>query len=106
MGDDLVRELGLTDVSLIKIDVDGYDIKVLRGLSSIIVEQRPIVQFEYSKFYIFTRCFLKDGYDFFIPLRYRIGRLMPGWIEFMEYSPRMEIFVTNNYVAVPEEREI
>ena len=29
-GDDLARELGLTDVSLIMIDVDGHDIKVLR----------------------------------------------------------------------------
>ena len=32
-GDDLVLALGLKDVALIKIDVDGYDIKVLRGFS-------------------------------------------------------------------------
>ena len=102
-GDDLVLELGLKDVSLIKIDVDGYDIKVMHGFASVIREQRPIVQFEYSRFYIFSRCFLKDAYDFFTPLNYRIGRVMPRWIEFSEYSTRMEIFATNNFVAVPDE---
>ena len=100
-GDDLAADLGLKDIAAIKIDVDGYDIKVLRGFATVIAEQRPIVQFEYSRFYIYTRSFLKDAYDSFDPLGYRIGRLMPGWIEFNEYNSHMEIFATNNYVATP-----
>ena len=103
-GDDLVADLGLKDIAAIKIDVDGYDIKVLRGFATVIAEQRPIVQFEYSRFYIYTRSFLKDAYDFFEPLDYRIGRLMPSWIEFSEYDRSMEIFATNNYVAIPVNR--
>ena len=75
-GDDLVAELDLEDIAAIKIDVDGYDIKVLWGLSAVISEQRPLVQFEYSRFYVSTRCFLKDAYDFFVRLNYRVGRLM------------------------------
>lgn len=100
-GDNLVRELGLNDVALIKIDVDGFDIRVLRGFSSVIQEQRPILQFEYSRFYVFSRCYLKDAYDVFTPLNYRIGRLMPTWIDFCEYSTDMETFSSNNYVACP-----
>ena len=100
-GDDLVAEFGLTDVTMIKIDVDGYDIKTVRGFARTIAEQRPIVQFEYSKFYIYTRSYLKDAYDFFDPLDYRVGRLMPSWIEFGEYDHRLEGFATNNYVAMP-----
>ena len=103
-GDDLALELDLKDISLIKIDVDGYDMKVMRGFSSVIREQRPIVQFEYSRFYIFSRSFLKDAYDFFTPLNYHVGRVMPRWIEFSEYRTSMEIFATNNYVAIPDER--
>ena len=103
-GDHLALKLELKDIAMIKIDVDGYDIKVLRGFASVIMEQRPIVQFEYSRFYIFTRSFLKDAHDFFTPLNYRIGRVMPRWIEFSEYSARMEIFATNNFVAIPDER--
>ena len=86
---------------MIKIDVDGYDVKVIRGFSSVISKYRPIVQFEYSRFYIHTRTFLKDAYDFFCPKGYRIGRLMPDYIAFSEYKPRMELFATNNYVALP-----
>ena len=103
-GDDLVADLGLKDIAAIKIGVDGYDIKVLRGFAAVIAEQRPIVQFEYSRFYIYTRSFLKDAYDFLGPLNYRIGRLMPGWIDFIEYNWHMEVFATNNYVAIPLNR--
>ena len=101
-GDDLAADLGLIDIAAIKIDVDGYDFRVLRGFTTVIAEQRPVVQFEYSRFWIHTRTFLKDAYDFFKPLNYHIGRLMPTWIEFGEYDRRMEIFATNNYVAVPD----
>ena len=100
-GDDIAAELGLKDIATIKIDVDGYEIKVLRGFVTVITEQRPMVQFEYSRFYIYTRSFLKDAYDFFEPLGYRIGRLMPSWIEVNEYNSTMEVFATNNYVAIP-----
>lgn len=103
-GDDLAASLDLKDIAAIKIDVDGYDLKVLRGFATVIAEQRPIVQFEYSRFWINTRCFLKDAYDFFAPLGYRIGRLMPSWIEFGEYDRRLEVFATNNYVAIPVNR--
>ncbi len=100
-GDDLAAEYGLTDIAMIKIDVDGYDIKVLRGFSNVIAEQRPVIQFEYSAFYVYTRTFLKDAYDFFEPLGYRVGRLMPNRIEFREYTGNMDNALTNNYVAVP-----
>ena len=100
-GTTLWAEFGLTDVTMIKIDVDGYDIKTVRGFARTIAEQRPIVQFEYSKFYIYTRSYLKDAYDFFDPLGYRVGRLMPSWIKFGEYDHRLEGFATNNYVAMP-----
>ena len=100
-GDDLVADLGLDDVAVIKIDVDGYDMKVVRGFATVIAEYRPVVQFEYSRFWVHTRSFLKDAYDFFEPLNYRIGRLMPTWIDFTDYDRRMEVLATNNFVAVP-----
>lgn len=102
-GDSVVAELGIDDIALIKIDVDGYDVAVLRGLTETIVMHRPVIQFEYSSFYISTRSYLKDAYEFFAPLDYKVGRLMPRAVLFEEWSPRREVFLTNNFVAVPSE---
>lgn len=46
-GDDVVRELGIK-VSAIKIDVQGLEQEVLRGLSETIREHRPIIWVEMS----------------------------------------------------------
>ena len=103
-GDDIVAEHDVDDIALIKIDVDGYDVLALRGFLSAIKKQRPVVQFEYSRFYIFTRCYLKDAYELFSSMDYQVGRLMPGWIAFSEYTTGLEMFKSNNFVAVPSEK--
>ncbi len=102
-GDSLVAEEGLSDIALIKIDIEGYDIPALRGLQATIARDRPIIQFEYSRFYIDTRHFLSDAYALLVPLGFRIGRLMPNRIDFLSYNRTLENFATNNYVAVPKE---
>lgn len=102
-GDGVVAEYGINNIGFIKIDVDGYDVPVIRGLAQTIEINRPIIQFEYSKFYIDTRNYLKDAYEFFTARDYRVGRLMPSWVAFSDYLWRMEGFMTNNYVAVPKE---
>ena len=102
-GDALVAEEGLTDIAFIKIDVDGYDIPALRGLQATIARDRPVLQFEYSRYYIDTRHFLSDAYKLLEPLGYRIGRLMPNRINFLPYHRSLENFATNNFIAVPKE---
>jgi FkbM family methyltransferase len=69
--DDLVAELGLTRVDLIKLDVDGAELPVLRGASATLIRHRPIVVFEWCPYLLeergedpraLTRVFIEHGY--------------------------------------------
>jgi len=46
-GDDYLSQLKLESIDFIKIDVEGYESKVLRGLRHTIARHRPIVAFEF-----------------------------------------------------------
>lgn len=50
-GDELVNKLGLKKINFIKIDVEGYELEALKGLSSTIESSRPVIIFEYDRAY-------------------------------------------------------
>ena len=47
-GDIFIHENGITDIGIIKIDVEGHERQVLEGLAETISRQRPVVVFEMS----------------------------------------------------------
>lgn len=46
-GDDYLAEQSIDDIDFIKVDVEGFEREVLRGLQKTIEQNRPIVAFEY-----------------------------------------------------------
>jgi FkbM family methyltransferase len=44
--DNVVRELGLTKIDIIKIDVEGFELNVLRGAAKTLAEMKPILFIE------------------------------------------------------------
>lgn len=46
--DDLVKEDQLQNVKLLKIDTDGFDLKIIRGGLQLIEEQKPVIFFEFD----------------------------------------------------------
>ena len=48
-GDEIIDELKLKNVKLIKIDVEGFELSVLKGLSRTIASQRPVIFCEINK---------------------------------------------------------
>lgn len=69
--DGLIDELGLTRVDVIKLDVDGNELPVLRGASATLARHRPVVVFELCPYLLeergeaptaLTRLFIEHGY--------------------------------------------
>jgi len=67
--DDLAVEAGFKNVKLLKVDTDGYDLKILRGAFSFIAENKPVIFFEYDAVYLEEQA--EHGTDIFEQLRTR-----------------------------------
>jgi len=101
-GDDYLSEHGIERLNLLKIDVEGAEMEVLKGFSDALARGAiDVIQFEYAEFNIAARTFLKDYYEFLDG--FRIGRLHPNFVDFRDYSTEMEDFAPSNYVAVRRE---
>ena len=69
--------------TLVKIDAEGHDLAVLRGAHTLLSEHRiAVAQFEYNHRWIFGRFYLRDAFEFLLPLGYRVGKLTPRGVEF------------------------
>jgi FkbM family methyltransferase len=51
-GDEIIDNLGITSISLVKIDVEGAELEVLRGLKTTIEKYRPFILFEVLHHYL------------------------------------------------------
>ena len=51
-GDDFFQSNNINNISFIKIDVEGYEVDVLKGLAATILNERPIIFFEWSNYSI------------------------------------------------------
>jgi hypothetical protein len=61
--DDFFVQNNITDVKLLKIDTDGFDLKILRGGFKAIKESYPVLFFEYDANYLQEH--LEDGISIF-----------------------------------------
>lgn len=101
------QQQAIKKIDLLKIDVEGHDLAVLKGATLMLQEQQiSFVQFEYGDNYIDARIFLKDVFSFIEPLPYQIYRVTPdGLMRIRKYSSALENFRTINYALIAE-REI
>ena len=87
---------------LIKIDVEGHELDVLKGAGAIL-EFAKVVQFEFGGCNIDSRTFFQDFWYFFQSIGFRIFRITPsGATEVTSYNEDDEYFRTTNYLAVRE----
>ena len=103
--EEYAASVGLSHITLVKIDTEGHDLAVLRGAGRLLTEQRiRVVQFEYNWRWIAAGSFLYDAFRLLDPPGYRLGKLTPRGVEFYpQWDPDLETFVQGNYVAaIPE----
>jgi FkbM family methyltransferase len=102
-GDAVVERHGMPKIDLLKIDVEGHEIEVLRGFARTLgsADRKPLViQFEYGVTYLPPRHTLREAYDILAPHSYAIGRLYPDGVAFKPYEYADDHFRMGNYVAV------
>jgi FkbM family methyltransferase len=100
-GDRLVAEHALERIDVLKIDVEGADLAVLRGFRDSLETGRiRVVQFEYGYASVLARTFLLDFFELLEPHGYVIGEVHRGGVEPLRYRLERENFFGPNFVAV------
>lgn len=98
----------IDQIDFLKIDVEGAEHLVLRGVCDLLAERRiRVVQFEYGLNSVETRFLLADYYDLLGEFGYGIGKLYRTGVAFKKYEPSDENFWGPNYIAVhQDDREL
>lgn len=99
--DAFCRSESIERIHFLKIDAEGHDLEVIEGSREMLAEHRiDAVQFEYNHCWIDARRFLKDAFDFFAPLGYRMGKVTPKGVEvYPKWDWELESFREGNYLA-------
>ncbi len=100
--DDYCHEKNIQKIDYLKLDVEGHELEVLRGSEKMLKENRiGIIQFEYGGCNIDSRVLLKDLFDFFNTLPYKIYKILPKSLKFFpRYSQQFENFQYSNWLAI------
>ena len=101
-GADLHAATGGGELHLVKIDTEGHDLEVLRGLEPLLAAGAVgIVQFEYNWRWLISGSSLRAATLLADAHGYRFGRVAPGGIEIYDsWNADLDRYFETNYVLV------
>lgn len=104
-GDEVMRDLGLCHLDLLKVDTEGHDLSVLRGFKNALTSGAvSVIQFEYNYLSIHSRTLLLDYYELLTPLGYTVGKIHPNGVAFKNYEVGDENWIGPDCIAVHSSR--
>lgn len=90
---------GIEHIDLLKMDIEGHELKVLHG-SKEMLKNIDRIQFEFGGCDIDSRTFFQDFW-YLLYKDFRIYRILShGIFEIKEYSEDLEVFRNTNYIAI------
>jgi FkbM family methyltransferase len=93
------KSSGISEFDVLKLDVEGHEMEVLRGAGRLL-ERVRVIQFEFGGCNIDTGTYLQDFWYFLTGTGFKLHRLGPAGLAPMEhYSERDEAFTTTNFFA-------
>lgn len=98
-GADYMSELQIKAIDFLKIDVEGMDLRVIKGFGQNLRQVRA-VQFEYGVFNIGSHDLLADFCRLLTGHGFTVGQVFPRSVRFFDYRFQMENFHGSNYIAV------
>jgi FkbM family methyltransferase len=104
-GASFVKEHEINKIDVLKVDVEGHDLKVIKGFGDFINNVRCI-QFEYGVYNITSKDLLIDFYSYMQKYNFIIGRLYPHYVDFSEFTYSRENFLGGNYIAVKHDDDL
>lgn len=92
--DQFTNSRGLRPIHMVKIDAEGYDPKVMEGMSDILLRgEVDLVQFEYGALFIRCRSYLYDVFELAHRYGYDVATLSHRGVELhYEWHPDLERF--------------
>jgi FkbM family methyltransferase len=100
--DNFTLNFKINKIDLLKIDVEGHELKVLIGAQHMLqTKSIQAIQFEFTQLNSITRVFFKDIYEL-LNKNYNLYRLLPtGLLRIKSYTPtECEIFGYSNYIGL------
>lgn len=104
--DRFCERLDLPSITLLKVDAEGLDLRVLLGAQEMLAHGHiGIAQFEYNWRWVASRTYLKDAFELLSGLpQYSLGKVTPKGIEFYQrWHHELETFRESNYVLVRDD---
>lgn len=104
-GIGVLDELGRPPVALLKVDVEGATLAVLRGLEPALADGTiEVVQFEWNEWTVEAGSTLRDHHLLLDGAGFAVGRLHPDGAVFAPYRPAEERAAPGTYLAVRRDR--
>jgi FkbM family methyltransferase len=100
--DELVAQLGIRHISMVKSDTEGHDLTVLKGArESLRAGRVDIWQFEYNHRWLLNNASLMAVFELIEELPYRLGKLYGNGIElYDEWHFELDRYIETNYVLL------